>query len=597
MASKTIAKLKRLKDKTAALVAKTRGEESVDSPADAWDRGLRFCRLVAISFVENRCPVRASALAYTTLLALIPLLAITLSVTTSLLKSEGQKPIETLIDRLVAYVAPELDLAVQTRQESLAPSPLVTQGDLQDVAGLLQELRLATNTLTQLLTNRLAPHAGLWNSPDSPAEPDDASRRLGLVQALNELIQGETLYEAGRFENIPLRSTTLAAAKGDSAGVDRARLNRWLLEDAFPAALARSALTRRQEVVARITDFIANIRTGTLTVTGTIALVFIAIGLLRTIEAAFNDIWGVTRGRGWLASIVQYWALITLGPLLVAVTLGVTSGPYVAATARWITAVPFAVRLAPFVVLSLGFAVLYKLMPNTTVRWSAALVGGTVGGCLWQFNSLFSFLYVSRVVTYSTIYGSLGVVPLFLVGLYVSWLILLLGAQVAYTFQNLQASIQERQTQSVHQQGRELVGLHLITQIARHFHAGRPAPTAQQLADALGVPSRLSAQILEILLKARLLIEVADTETRYAPARPLARITAHDVLEALRTGQGRDIQTRPDPARALVNRELVRFRQAEHDAARQVTLEDLVQHAEGDDARQSVADLKEAGQG
>src|SRR5205823_5010337 len=92
---------------------------------------------------------------------------------------------------------------------------------------------------------------------------------------------------------------------------------------------------KREEVVQQINGFIQNINSGTLGLTSTIALVFVAIGLLRTIEATFNDIWGVTRGRGWIASVTQYWAAITLGPIVLVLVLGLTSGPHFKDTAEW----------------------------------------------------------------------------------------------------------------------------------------------------------------------------------------------------------------------------------------------------------------------
>src|SRR5262249_40181033 len=158
----------------------------------------------------------------------------------------------------------------------------------------------------------------------------------------------------------------------------------------------------------------------------------VAIGLLRTIEATFNDIWGVTRGRGWVASIVQYWATISLGPIVLVLVLGLTTGPHFKNTAVWLQDWPLVGSLAfhilPFVVLSLAFALFYQLMPNTRVQWQAAVVGGFVGGILWQLNYTLSIKYGSSAITYSKIYGSLGLVPLFLAGMYFSWLILLFGA-------------------------------------------------------------------------------------------------------------------------------------------------------------------------
>src|SRR5690606_3616896 len=130
-----------------------------------------------------------------------------------------------------------------------------------------------------------------------------------------------------------------------------------------------------------------------------------------------------------------------------------------------------------FTVLSIFLTLFYKLMPATSVRWDAALIGGMFGGCVLQLNNLFSVVYLSRVVTYSKVYGGLGVLPVFLVGLYFSWLILLLGAQVAYAWQNRNAYVQEKQAESINQRGREFVALRLMTYITEQFSIGNSPPT------------------------------------------------------------------------------------------------------------------------
>ena len=98
-------------------------------------------------------------------------------------------------------------------------------------------------------------------------------------------------------------------------------------------------------------------------------------------------------------------------------------------------------------------------MPNTKVHWRAALAGGLAGGMLFHLNNVVSVLYVSRVVSNSKIYGSLGLVPVFMIGLYFSWLILLFGAQVAYAFQNRATYLEEKQVENINQRGREFVAL------------------------------------------------------------------------------------------------------------------------------------------
>jgi membrane protein len=453
-------------------------------------RIAHFWLLVGKSFQRNRGPVRAAALSYTTLLALVPLLAVGVSITTSMLQKRGQEPVEELISKLVDYVAPALDLEARAEDE-------------------IQEAR--TNTVIVSLTNA-----------------------AGVVTSTN-----------------------------------------------LPATNPPRAVTGRERVVTQITAFIANIKSGALGVTSVLALLFVGISLLRTIEATFNDIWGVTRGRPWVKSIVYYWAVITLGPIFLVAALTLTTGPYLETTQAWLNRVPFLgstiFHLAPFVILSLGFTAFYMLMPNTKVHFKAALVGGIIGGCLWQLNNLFNVIYVSRVMTYTNIYGSLAVIPLFLVGMYFSWLIMLLGAQIAYAWQNRDAYIQEKQAESVSQRGREFIALRLMTHIARSFLAGAHPLSLVELSRELAVPSQLAQRVLCSLVQNGLLVEVNDTDVRFSPGRPLERISAYHVIAALRAGNGHELATTEDDARLLVRSEFERISLAEREAGDAVTMQSLAE--------------------
>ena len=159
-------------------------------------RTAHFWLLVIKSFVRNRCPVRAASLAYTTLLALVPLLAVGVSITTSMLQKRGEEPVERFINKLVDYMAPALELQKESPNMDALP---MDEAELKELSGFTKE--------------------------------------------------------------------------------------------DFPP-------TGRQRVVKQITTFIGNIRSGALGVTSVLALLFVGISLLRTIEATFNDIWGVARGRG-----------------------------------------------------------------------------------------------------------------------------------------------------------------------------------------------------------------------------------------------------------------------------------------------------------
>ena len=417
-----------------------------------------FWALVVRFFWKNRCQVRASALAYTTLMALVPLLAVSVSMLALFQISNAKSAIDHWIAQLVQHVAPTLGLSGQ-------------------------------------------------------------------------------------------------------AGADASR----------------------EAVVTNIVTYVSNIRFGTIGVTAMIGLVFAAISLMRTIEAAFNDIWGVTRSRSWWNSILLYWGVLTLGPAVLAL---VTTSSYVRATfdqVEWMQRLPLLgvlnTALLPIVTLTVAFGFFYLLMPNTRVDPRAAAVGAAVAATLWWGNTQLGALYNTRVVTYSKIYGSLGAVPLFLLGLYFSWLILLFGSQVAYVFQNRGAYLQERQAESIHQNGREFAALRLMTAIGLCFQRGERPPAASSLSNQLGVPPKLAEQLLRSLTAAGLLHETAGADSTFVPARPLTEISLHAILLAIRTARGRDLSTAEDAGRIPVVTALDAVRQAELALSSKLTLAGLVDAA------------------
>jgi membrane protein len=206
------------------------------------------------------------------------------------------------------------------------------------------------------------------------------------------------------------------------------------------------------------------------------------------------------------------------------------------------------------------------------VKFSAAFVGGAVAGTLWHLNNVFGFLYISRVATNMKFYGSLGLVPVFMIGIYFSWVILLFGAQVAYAYQNRAAYLQDRLADNVNQRGREFVALRLMACLGQRFQNALPPATVFQLSAELGIPSRLTQSVLRTLAHMKLVTEVAGVEAAFVPARPLEAINAYDILLALRTGTGQELPLREEPALAEIYGEFARIEKAEREAASSISL-------------------------
>jgi membrane protein len=344
-------------------------------------------------------------------------------------------------------------------------------------------------------------------------------------------------------------------------------------------AQEEEAVRARRQLARSIHQFIRNTRSSALGITGTLALIFTAISMLGTIETTFNDIWGVARGRSWFMRVVVYWSVISLAPIFLALAVGLASGSHSDSTRRLVTSTPLVsalvFRVLPVVLLMFALAAFYRFMPNTKVHWNAALVGGALAGILWHLNSLVSVLYVSRVVSNSRIYGSLGLVPVFMIGLYLFWWILLFGAQVAYAFQNRASYMEQRQVETIDQRGREVVALRVSARIARRFLRGESPPTVFQMGKELNVPTRLIQELLQHLCAAHLIVQTTEHEPGYLPARPLETITCHELLLALRAVRGQQLTTRSEPANSRVYAEFRRIEEAEREVAAGITLCDL----------------------
>jgi membrane protein len=286
--------------------------------------------------------------------------------------------------------------------------------------------------------------------------------------------------------------------------------------------------------------------------------------------------------RQWWHQLSSYFTIVALGPVALVAAATLAGGPSLHWADHLLTHIPVLGRglleIGPLAFLWLIFALFYMLVPNTQVKFSAALFGGFVAGTLWHLNNVFAFLYFSRVVTNSAIYGKLGLVPVFMAGLYFSWVILLFGAQVAYAFQNRVAYLQDRIAENVNQRGREFVALRIMTLIGQRFQNGLPPAPIIELSTELGVPSRLTQRVLRTLADAELVTEAAGDAHAFLPARPLDTINAHHILQAMR-GSGKDLpMDDKHAALAGIYGDFARIESAEKAAAEKISVLTLVHH-------------------
>jgi membrane protein len=292
-------------------------------------------------------------------------------------------------------------------------------------------------------------------------------------------------------------------------------------------------------MVKIINDFISHSHSGAAGVVGVVALLVIVILLFTSIEKTFNDIWGVRRGRNWLTRIVYYWAVITLGAVLFFTSLTLFSaGTFIKVyTAK----LPLQQELAPLYTLMLRstsallliviLTLFYRLIPNTRVKWRAALIGAVIVTLLLFLNNYLAFLYFRNVVSANRLYGSVGILPILMLGLYVFWLFVLVGGQITYAVQNVHYRSSQTAWHSLNHATRESMSLLVLLLVARRFKVCAPAYSVAALSHLMRVPSQILNESLNRLCDLKLIVELPPedgsdpSDHRYQPARPLNSIS------------------------------------------------------------------------
>jgi len=392
-------------------------------------------------------------------------------------------------------------------------------------------------------TRRLIQH-DIWHLP----EQIPGGRRSFLLRLLRIVVLAARGFAA---DSLQLRASalvyytllsvvpTLALAFGIAKGFG--------LEVALENAL-RQQLVSQQEALDQVIQFsralLNNTRGGLVAGFGVALLLWAVVRLLSTIEASFNAIWGVDRGRTPVRKITDYLAIAVLAPLLLLASSSFSvmiSGRVGAVLAQLGVAEPVSgavltsLELVPFVILWLLMTLVYLAMPNTSVSWRAGLTAGVVAGTLVQLLQAGSIQVVVNVARYNAIYGSFAVLPLFLIWLYVSWLIVLVGAEVSFAVDNAGDYARERAASGASHHQRRLLAVRLAAVSAARFLTGAPPATAAALAEHTGVPVRLAHTVLHDLVAASVLVEVRDAPGRppaYQPARDPDAVTAVEVVQA-----------------------------------------------------------------
>jgi len=275
---------------------------------------------------------------------------------------------------------------------------------------------------------------------------------------------------------------------------------------------------------------------GSLTIISGIIVIWAAIALLTIIERTFNRIWHILRGRSILQRIVYYWATLTLAPVLLGFGLYVSTKYAMAEKISTAISLPIGVIL-PYLISVLALFLLYVLMPNTKVDWKAALWGAAVAALVWAVAKWAFRFYVTDFIPYRQIYGIIGLIPLTVFWVFVTWLIILFGLQLTFTTQNLKtldaAEMQAGQKPQEYFIANDLTAINIMRHICVAFEKNQGPVSVENICSKLNLPDSFAEKLLEHFVAKGLLVRTSKPIDGFVPAAEPANITLEQITDAV----------------------------------------------------------------
>lgn len=291
-----------------------------------------------------------------------------------------------------------------------------------------------------------------------------------------------------------------------------------------------------------VLDFVAETNVASLGFVGLLIVLYTATRLLRNIEGALNELWEARRGRSPFEQLRDYVAIIVVTPLCLILAAGVATFSQLMDLLRSVQEtlglgglLEWSVgSFGPLVVAFIGLLFLYKLMPNTRVRARSALVGAALGAVLWYAALVLHVRFQVGVARFNALYSGFGAIPIFLVWLDVSWLVVMVGAEVAASHQHEPENIQRRRAAETGHALREALCVSAMLRIARALIEGDNPPSLSALSRELDVPQQLVRDLLRHMVDAELLRRTGpEDDPQWMLARLPEQVRVKDLLDAL----------------------------------------------------------------
>jgi membrane protein len=341
----------------------------------------------------------------------------------------------------------------------------------------------------------------------------------------------------------------------------------------------------QQIIVENIQKFARN--TAALSIIGGLFLAFFAVALLNTVEGSFNSIWRATERRSLLSKFTAFWSIITFSPILIGASIVLTSRFYhiglvgnllkhelIRSGINYILPV-----LLIFVIVFFA----YRVLPNTKVRASPAIIGAIIATLLFYYARWWFGIYVTKYANFDRIYGILGTLPAFLIWIYISWVIVLFGAEVTFTFQYHRLDPEEKRASPGDPIYNPYYGVRAVLMLRDHFSKGKGPLSAVELANSLSITYELMDEILLHLRKGNLASSVDEAREKFLPSRDLDQVTLKEIVEAM---EGENLLTASVPQdhqKEVIESIFEKAREAADEVLSTTTIKDISARVGGED--------------
>lgn len=293
----------------------------------------------------------------------------------------------------------------------------------------------------------------------------------------------------------------------------------------------------QEKVISILNDLVNNIDFSTIGIFSASLLIISVFLLLFEIEYVLNEIWLIQKKPSTLSRAAIYWALLTIGPVLIALSLFIFVNLQTYIPLKIIEAYvsAYGITLLSSVLIWSAFTTIYFLMPGTPVRFSSAMLGGACAATLWKISGIAFSMYTAHFFFYyPKIFGSLAAIPLFLLWIFLCWILFLFGAELTFMHQNRRFYANSYKAPVLQGVTRELYTLVVFLFIVKNFFKQAKPVSLKKIAFELKTPPHIVQELVESMITHEMLIESIKPKSSFIPAKPLTKIRFADIRSIIR---------------------------------------------------------------